>query len=128
MAFVGVLLVAIVSGLSLAVLYRWAAAWSSVTLAPYVRSVASFQPDLRHLESMPYLVELHVFSSIVLIALLPFTMPMRVCLSAAKRAIDRAVSPVGAAFGGTWRLVQERARESGCNRRWSEEDGTMRPS
>lgn len=121
-AFVGVLLVAIVSGLAMAVLYRWAAAWSSVTLVPYVRSVASFQPDLRHLESMPYLVELHVFSSSVLIALLPFTMPMRVCLSAANRAIDRALTPVSAAFGRSWRLFHERARQGGYNPRWSEED------
>jgi nitrate reductase gamma subunit len=121
-AFVGVLLVAIVSGLSLAVRYRWAAAWSSVTLAPYVRSVVSFQPDLRLLESMPYLVELHVFSSSVLIALLPFTTPMRLCLSAARRAIDRALAPVGAAFGGTWRLLQERVRQGGHTFRWSAED------
>ena len=121
-SFVGVLLVVVVSGLGIAVLHRWAAAWSSVTLAPYVRSVASLQPDLRYLESMPYLVKVHLFSTSALMALAPFTTPIRMFLSAANRAADRALTPVSAAFADTWRPFQQWARQGRWNPRWSEED------
>lgn len=120
--FVGVLLVVVVSGLAIPVLYRWAAAWSSVTLAPYVRSVASLQPELAYLESMPYLVKLHVFSSSVVIALVPFTTPARGYLSAAGRAVDRALTPVNTTFGRTCRLLQDRARQRAANLMWSEDE------
>ena len=106
--FVAVFLVAIVSGLAIPVLYRWAVAWSAVTLAPYVRSVASLQPELRYLESMPYLVKLHMFSTSVVIALVPFTTPGRVCLAAANRMVDRALMPVKRALDRTWRQFQDR--------------------
>ena len=124
--FVGVLLVAIVSGLAIALLYRWAAAWSSVTLAPYVRSLASLQPELRYLESMPYLVKLHVFSSSVVIGLVPFTMPARLCLSAVGRAVDRALTPVSTACGRTCRLLQDRARQRAASLIWSEDEADER--
>ena len=120
--FVGVLVVAVISGLGVAVLHRWAAAWSSVTLTPYVRSIVDLQPDLRHLEAMPYLVKLHLFSTSVLVAMVPFTMPMRVFLSAAGHAVDRALTPVSAAFTRRRQLWQEWARQSGGNLIWSEED------
>jgi nitrate reductase gamma subunit len=68
----GMLAVAIVSGLAMAVRYRWASTWSAVTLTPYVRSLVAFHPDTRLLE-MPYLIRLHVFSGIALIGVLPFT-------------------------------------------------------
>jgi nitrate reductase gamma subunit len=71
----GVLAVAIASGLTLAVRYRWASAWSAVTLTPYVHSLVALQPNA-DLLAMPYLIKLHVFSGIALIAVLPFTSVM----------------------------------------------------
>jgi nitrate reductase gamma subunit len=120
--FIGVLFIAVVSGLALPLLYRWAAAWSSVTLVPYVVSVASLQPELRFLESMPYLVKLHLFSSSVVVALVAFTTPSRVCLWAASRAIGRAVTPVGVAIGRTARLIQQRTRERAAHLIWSQDE------
>jgi len=122
LVFAGVLLVAVISGLGIAALHRWAAAWSSVTLVPYVRSVADLQPDLRHLEAMPYLVKLHLFSTSALIAMVPFTMPMRVFLSAARHAADRALAPVSVALARKRQQWQDWARQSGGNLIWSEED------
>jgi nitrate reductase gamma subunit len=121
-SFVGVLLVAVVSGLGIAVLHRWAAAWSAVTLAPYVRSVAALQPDLRYLESMPYLVKLHLFASSAVIAMIAFTTPVRLLLAAANRAVERALSPVGALLADRWRLFQDRARQRRWHLPWSEQD------
>jgi nitrate reductase gamma subunit len=121
-SFVGVLLVAVVSGLGIAVLHRWAAAWSAVTLAPYVRSVAALQPDLRYLESMPYLVKLHLVASSAVIAMMAFTTPVRLLLAAANRAVDRALSPVGALLAARWRLFQDRARQRRWHLPWSETD------
>jgi nitrate reductase gamma subunit len=121
-SFVGALLVAVVSGLGIAVLHRWAVVWSSVTVAPYVRSIATLQPDLRYLESMPYLVELHLFASSAVIALVAFTTPVRLLLAAADRAVQRALSPVGVRFAERWRLFRDRARERAWHLLWFEQD------
>ena len=122
LAFAGVLLVAVVSGLAIAVLYRWAAAWSSVTLAPYLRSLATLQPDLRYLESMPYLVELHLFASSVVIGLVGFTTPARLFLRATNRAIERRLTPMTDACASRWQRVRHWVRQSGDRLLWAEDD------
>jgi nitrate reductase gamma subunit len=66
-------LVAIVSGLVMAVRYRWASSWASLTLTPWVRSVLRLRPQPQLVETLPYVVKLHVFAGIALVALLPFT-------------------------------------------------------
>ena len=120
-SFVAVLLVAVVSGLGIAVLHRWAAAWSTVTLVPYVRSVASLQPDpaVSRLDAVPRQAP-PVFGQRVDRAG-AFTTPMRLFLAAANRAVDRALTPVGAAVVDKWRLFQHRARQG----RW-QPDGVRR--
>jgi nitrate reductase gamma subunit len=72
----GVLAVAITSGLILAARYRWASTWSAVTLTPYLRSLLRLAPDTTLL-ALPYVIKLHVFSGIALLAVLPFTSVMR---------------------------------------------------
>ena len=72
-AFEATLIVAVVSGLGVAVLYRWASMWSAVTLTPFVRSLVRLQPDVEWMATMPYLVKLHVFSGIAVVALWPLT-------------------------------------------------------
>jgi nitrate reductase gamma subunit len=120
--FVAVFLVAIVSGLVLPLLYRWAVAWSGVTLAPYMRSVASLQPDLSYLESMPYLVKLHVFSTSVLVALVPFTTPVRAWLAHVNRTIDRALMPIGSALDRGRTQFQDWTRRAGRGIQFQEDD------
>ena len=122
LAFAAVLLVAVVSGLAMALLYRWAAAWSSVTLAPYLASVAGLQPDVRYLESMPYLVKLHLFSSSVVTGLVAFTTPARAFLRAATRAIESGLAPIAVACDRRWRVFQDWARQSGSSLLWAEDD------
>src|SRR6185503_11480757 len=71
-------LLAVVSGLVMAVRYRWASSWSSLTLTPWVRSVLRLRPEPQLVEPLPDIVKLHVFSGIALVALLPFTRGFRV--------------------------------------------------
>ena len=62
-AFLGLLLVNTVSGLATALLYRWASSWSTVTVVPYVRSLAELEPRVGLVAGLPYMAKLHVFSS-----------------------------------------------------------------
>ena len=71
------LLTATISGLAVAILYRWASAWAAVTLAPYVSSLARFDPSTELVARLPVLVKLHVLSSLAIVAILPFTGPVR---------------------------------------------------
>ena len=71
------LVTATVSGLAVAIVYRWASAWSAVTLAPYLRSLAHFDPSTELVTHLPVLVKLHVVSAIGLVMLVPFTRPAR---------------------------------------------------
>jgi nitrate reductase gamma subunit len=67
------LLVAMTSGLALALLYRWASAWSTVTLAPYLFSLAHLHPSTELVTDLPPVVKLHVLSAFIVVAVLPFT-------------------------------------------------------
>jgi nitrate reductase gamma subunit len=107
-------LVAVVSGLSMALLYRWASSWSSLTLTPWVRSVLRLQPEPQLVATMPYVVKLHLFSGIALVALLPFTGVFHVvdawlgrigrALEARlARALNRTFGPLLQGARQTWR-------------------------
>lgn len=67
------LLTSTLSGLAVAILYRWASAWSAVTLAPYVSSLVRFDPSTELVSHLPVLVKLHVVSALAIVAILPFT-------------------------------------------------------
>lgn len=91
-AFLGLLLVNTVSGLATALLYRWASSWSTVTVVPYVRSLAELDARVGLVGGLPYMAKLHVFSAIVMVGVLPFT-----CLfEALVHPIDRVLSSVRA--------------------------------
>jgi len=64
--------VVMVSGLTIAITYRWASSWSVVTLTPYVLSLSSTHPRVDLVASTPFLVRLHVLGAFASIALLPF--------------------------------------------------------
>jgi nitrate reductase gamma subunit len=121
-AFWGVLLVALVSGLGIAVLHRWAAAWSAVTIVHYVRSLVTLQPDLAPLEPMPYLVKLHIFSAFVLIALLPFARPVQALLGYVLATTGWAVGPFLHALERQRRALREWVLRSGRSFMRTEEE------
>jgi nitrate reductase gamma subunit len=83
-------LVAVGSGLAMAVDYRWASSWSSLTLTPWVRSVLRLQPEPQLLDTLPYVVKLHVFAGVALLTLLPLTTAFHI--------VDTWVGAIGGAL------------------------------
>jgi nitrate reductase gamma subunit len=121
-ACLGVLLLTMTSGIAVAVFYRWAAAWSAVTVTRYVRALVTFQPNLAALGAMPYLVKLHIFSSFVVVALIAFTRFIDVPLRALHRAFRGVVDRLVAARDRHWRPLQHRVLRGSRRLMWSEED------
>lgn len=68
-----ILLTQIISGLGVAFFVRWGSTWFASVLTPYLRSIFSFNPDLGAISEAPVLVQLHVISAFLLIAIIPFT-------------------------------------------------------
>jgi len=121
-ALLGALLVTLVSGIGIAVIYRWAAVWSAVTVTPYARALFRLRPNLEPIEAMPYLVKLHIFSSFVVVALLAFTRSLKAVLLPVRRAMNAFVAPVVASVDRRCALLFERAIQSGRRVMWPEED------
>jgi len=65
--------VSMLSGVLMAVLYRWASSWAEVTLVPYLYSLAYLDPATSLVTRLPMLVKLHVASAFALVALAPCT-------------------------------------------------------
>src|SRR5437016_6294363 len=59
-ALLGLLLVALFSGLLTAAFYRWGSSWGPATLTPYSLALLRGNPMVRWAVQMPFLVQLHV--------------------------------------------------------------------
>lgn len=68
-----VLLAQVVTGVLIAINYRWGSAWYASALTPYLKSIFLFSPDISYIESMPFLVKLHAFNAFLIVALIPFS-------------------------------------------------------
>lgn len=68
-----VLLTQIISGLGVALMVRWGSSWFSGVLTPYLKSIFSFNPDITAVSEMPVLIQIHIVSAFVIIAIIPFT-------------------------------------------------------
>jgi nitrate reductase gamma subunit len=121
-ACLALLLTAVISGLILAVRYRWASSWSATVMAPYVRSLATFQPDIAGMAVMPYIVVLHVLSGIAVIGCMPFTSASDWLLSRIARLAARALIPVIDPGRRRWRRIQAWAWQRGQQMLWPDPD------
>lgn len=95
-----VLAVQVASGLWIAVGYRWGSYWGTSVLVPYVRSVLTLSPDARYVEPLPFVVQLHVFTFWVFVAVFAFsrlvhiiTLPLGYLLRPWQRVIRNADEP-----------------------------------
>jgi len=68
-----ILLFQVCSGLSIALMHRWGAAWAPGALGPYLHSIFLLKPDVSLVVDMPVFVKLHIMSACVLIMFFPFT-------------------------------------------------------
>lgn len=62
-----------VSGVLVAMTYRWGSSWYAAAAAPYLWSVFTFRPDVAVVGAMPWLVKLHIINAWLLVALAPFS-------------------------------------------------------
>lgn len=67
------LLVQTVTGVWVALAYRWGSSWFAATAAPYLWSIFSFNPNLTAMSVMPWLVKLHVITAWLCVAFVPFS-------------------------------------------------------
>ena len=68
-----ILLIQLISGLGIAFFERWGSSWFASVLTPYLRSVFVLNPDISAVSSMPWIIQIHIFSAFFIIAVIPFT-------------------------------------------------------
>src|SRR5262245_19111762 len=92
-------MVSLVSGLLVAVEYRWASSWGAVILAPYVSSLLRGDPVIDLASQMPFPAQLHVLASFATLAVIPFTRvatflvaAIHGCLTVVSRVTTAAIS------------------------------------
>jgi nitrate reductase gamma subunit len=124
-ALLSLVVIAIGSGLATAVLYRWGAAWSLVTVVPYLRSLARGAPAPELVQQLPFLVRLHTFTWFALLAVVPFTSAARILVALGDRALLAVARPIGA-LGRAGR--RSAARLSPARWLWPEEDAVEPPA
>jgi len=93
LAFLAVLLLVIVTGLAEAEVYRWGSSWGAAILTPYLGSLLQGQASTDLVEQMPPLVQLHVFSSFALCAVLPFCRVALFPIAAVHWTLARVAAP-----------------------------------
>ena len=69
----GVILAQIVTGLLIAIGYRWGSFWGTSVFVPYVRSLLTFSPRPELVAALPVILKLHVLSFFVFVAIFPFS-------------------------------------------------------
>jgi len=63
----------IVTGVWIAIGYRWGSYWGTGVFVPYVRSLLWFQPEPEYVDPLPFVLQLHVFLFFVFLAIFPFS-------------------------------------------------------
>jgi hypothetical protein len=116
LAFLAVLLVVVLTGLAEAELYRWGSSWAAAILSPYLGSLLQGQASTDLVEQMPLLVQLHVFSSFALCAILPFCRVALFPIAAAHWALGQAAAP-----GALVSEIMQRALRSPASWIWPED-------
>ena len=68
-----VIAVQIVTGVWIAIGYRWGSFWGTSVFVPYMRSLFTFDPDPSYVDPLPVILKLHVLSFYVFLLVFPFT-------------------------------------------------------
>jgi len=68
-----VLIAQVVTGVLIAMLYRWGSTWYAGVMVPYLYSIIKLQPNIQLVENLPFIVQLHVIVAFALTILLPFS-------------------------------------------------------
>ena len=68
-----VLLVQVVTGVIIALIYRWGSVWYLHTAVPWLWSLARLSPQTNSIAALPWIAKLHFLNAFVLVALYPFS-------------------------------------------------------
>jgi len=117
--FLALLFVGLLSGLLMAVSYRWGSSWGAVTLTPYVISLLRGNPGTGLATQVPFLVRLHVFSLFAALAVVPLTRLAPFFIIALHRCIALAGKPLPAVVSAAEAWMR---RHDLVSRIWPEED------
>ncbi|OGQ18119.1 MAG: respiratory nitrate reductase subunit gamma [Deltaproteobacteria bacterium RIFCSPHIGHO2_02_FULL_40_11] len=67
------LLAQVILGCWIAVGYRWGSSWFAADLSPYLWSLVLFQPKIKAVSAMPYVIQFHIIGAFTILLLIPFT-------------------------------------------------------
>lgn len=67
------LLLQVITGLAIALNFRWGSSWYAAALAPYLRSVFTFHPNIQYVASLHWLIKVHIVNAFVIVGVIPFT-------------------------------------------------------
>lgn len=68
-----VILAQVITGIWIAIGYRWGSFWGTSVFVPYIRSLLTFQPQPELVAPLPFVLQLHVLSFFVFLAIFPFS-------------------------------------------------------
>jgi nitrate reductase gamma subunit len=119
-AFLALLFVEVSSGLLTAVLYRWASSWAASTLAPYTRSLFDGEPAAALIKGLPFVVQIHVATAFLLLAVFPFTGIAALLTGTVGRRVTSLFGPVAAHVQSAGATLRQRYNPSAWV--WPEEE------
>lgn len=76
-----ILFTSIVTGLWIAIGYRWGSAWYTQVAAPYLWSIFTFQPDIAGVTALPLVAKIHILTAWAFIAIFSFTRMVHVLVA-----------------------------------------------
>ncbi|HEY6390886.1 MAG TPA: respiratory nitrate reductase subunit gamma [Bryobacteraceae bacterium] len=121
--FLSLLFITMLSGLLTAVFYRWGSSWGVLTLTPYGLSLLRGKPAVALVAGLPFLVQVHVFSGFVALAMLPFTRVAPILVVALRRGGGVIAKPISALTGWARRMLDSALRKHHpATWIWPEED------
>ncbi|MGI9597327.1 MAG: respiratory nitrate reductase subunit gamma [Acidimicrobiales bacterium] len=65
--------VQILTGIWIAIGYRWGSYWGTSVFVPYMRSLLTFRPDPGYVDPLPWVLKTHVLAFFVFLAVFPFS-------------------------------------------------------
>jgi nitrate reductase gamma subunit len=101
----------VISGLIIAVRYRWASSWAEVTLTPYLHSLLGAKPSVVLVARMPFLVQVHVFCAFAILAVVPLTSMCGPLIASARAFARLAIRPLFRLYRPAWRARGEAVGE-----------------
>jgi nitrate reductase gamma subunit len=99
------LLFQVVTGLWIALGYRWGSAWYATVMVPYLHSVFMLRPDVRQMADLPLVVRLHVVGAFTFFSTVSAT-----------RLVHMLVAPIPYLWRSAQVVMWNRRRPSGAVR------------